>query len=105
MHASEPIDRVIEDPHTSPSCARGSSSCARRAPSPATPSGLPQNKSYTSYADIERPYVVWNVVATPEFSVTPHHWCFPVAGCVAYRGYFHEQAAREFAAAAAPPGL
>ena len=41
--------------------------------------------------------MVWNVVATPEFSVTPQHWCFPVAGCVAYRGYFHEQSAREFA--------
>ena len=42
--------------------------------------------------------MVWNVVATPEFSVHPQHWCFPVAGCVAYRGYFHERRAREFAA-------
>ena len=47
---------------------------------------------------------MWNVVAAPEFSVSPHHWCFPVAGCVAYRGYFHEQAAREFAAAAGRQG-
>jgi predicted aminopeptidase len=98
MHASEPIERVIEDPHTS-SELRARLILVREARAFASDSlGLPQNKSYTSYADIERPYVVWNVVATPEFSVTPHHWCFPVAGCVAYRGYFHEQAAREFAA-------
>jgi predicted aminopeptidase len=41
--------------------------------------------------------VVWNVVATPRFSVEPLRWCFPVAGCVAYRGYFSEQRARDFA--------
>ena len=65
---------------------------------PATALGCRDNQSYTTYADIGRPYVVWNVVATPEFSVSPQRWCFPVAGCVAYRGYFHEQAARKFAA-------
>jgi predicted aminopeptidase len=48
--------------------------------------------------------VVWNVVATPEFSVVPHHWCFPVAGCVAYRGYFHEASAVKFAAGMAARG-
>ena len=59
--------------------------------------GLPDNKSYRSYADIGRPFVVWNVVAAPEFSVHPRRWCFPVAGCVAYRGYFHKARARDFA--------
>ena len=42
--------------------------------------------------------MVWNVVATPEFSVRPRTWCFPIAGCVAYRGYFSEKDANEFAA-------
>jgi predicted aminopeptidase len=60
--------------------------------------GLPDNRSYRSYADIGRPYVVWNVIAAPEFSVEPRHWCFPFAGCVAYRGYFREGNARRFAA-------
>src|SRR4029453_12837620 len=59
--------------------------------------GLPDNKSYTSYADLKREFVVWNVVATPEFSVEPREWCFPIVGCVAYRGYFKEKKAREFA--------
>jgi predicted aminopeptidase len=53
--------------------------------------GLPDNGSYRSYADLGRPYATWNLFAAPEFSVEPQRWCFPVAGCVAYRGYFKEQ--------------
>ncbi|MEQ9563317.1 MAG: aminopeptidase, partial [Woeseiaceae bacterium] len=58
---------------------------------------LPDNDSYRSYADLERDFVVWNVVAAPEFSLEPKQWCYPVAGCVAYRGYFAEEAARKLA--------
>ena len=57
--------------------------------------GLPDNKSYRSYADIERDYVVWNVFAAPEFSMQPKTWCFPVAGCVSYRGYFSKDRAEQ----------
>ena len=60
---------------------------------------LPDNGSYRSYVDLGRPYVVWNVVAAPEFSVEARQWCFPIVGCVAYRGYFVERRARSFAAA------
>ena len=56
---------------------------------------LPDNDSYRSYADLERDYVVWNVFAAPEFELEPKTWCYPVAGCVAYRGYFNESAARD----------
>jgi len=55
---------------------------------------LPDNSSYRLYADLERPYAVWNVVAAPEFAMTPRTWCFVVVGCVAYRGYFDEKDAR-----------
>ena len=60
--------------------------------------GLPDNGSYRSYVDLGRRYVVWNVVAAEEFSVEPVSWCFLFAGCVSYRGYFDEQAARRFSA-------
>jgi predicted aminopeptidase len=66
--------------------------------------GLPDNASYRSWADIGRPFVVWSVVVVPEFAVQPREWCFPVAGCVAYRGYFRERAARAFAAGLARRG-
>jgi predicted aminopeptidase len=52
--------------------------------------GLPDNGSYRSYADLGRPYVLWNVFAAPEFSVEPVSSCFVLAGCVSYRGYFRE---------------
>lgn len=55
---------------------------------------LPDNDSYRDYADLERPYAVWNVFATPEFSMTGKTWCYPFSGCVAYRGYFDEARAR-----------
>ena len=58
---------------------------------------LPENGSYRSYVALETPYPVWNVVAAPELSLTPETWCFPIAGCVSYRGYFSEEAANEFA--------
>ena len=50
--------------------------------------GLPDNNSYKNYASLARPFVLWNVVATPELSLKPIQWCFPVAGCVSYRGYY-----------------
>lgn len=59
--------------------------------------GLPDNDSYRSYADVGRPFVVWNVFATDEFSIEPRRWCFPIAGCVVYRGYFEEQNAQGYA--------
>ncbi len=65
---------------------------------------LPDNGSYTRYADIGRAFVVWNVFAAPELSLKPRQWCFPVAGCVNYRGYFAEADAREEAARLAATG-
>lgn len=60
--------------------------------------GLPRSRSYGHYADLGRPYVVWNVFAAPELSLTPREWCYPVAGCTTYRGWFREERARAYAA-------
>jgi predicted aminopeptidase len=66
---------------------------------------LPDNRSYRRYADIGRPFVVWNVFAAREFSIEPVRWCFAFAGCVGYRGYFSREAAERFAAEQAKGGL
>jgi predicted aminopeptidase len=66
---------------------------------------LPNNDSYTSYVALDRSYVVWNVVAAPEFSVEPERWCFPFAGCVAYRGFFDRTVAERFERELAARGL
>lgn len=57
---------------------------------------LPSNGSYASFVEIDRDFVSWNVVAAPELSLVPLEWCFPVAGCVSYRGYFDEADAIEY---------
>ena len=58
---------------------------------------LPDDGSYRSYVDVGKPYVTWNVIAAPALSLQPKTWCFPVIGCVSYRGYFEESDAREYA--------
>jgi len=59
---------------------------------------LPDNASYRRYADLQRSAAVWNVVAAPELSLTLKTWCFPVVGCVGYRGYFGREGAEALAA-------
>ena len=59
--------------------------------------GLPDNNSYTRYADLKRQFVLWNVVATPELSMKLVNWCFPIAGCISYRGYYAKEDADRFA--------
>ena len=93
-----PLDSVIADPATSTSLRTQLESVRAARDFAVRELGLPDNASYRSYADIGRPYVVWNVIAAPEFSVEPQRWCFPFTGCVAYRGYFREANARRYAA-------
>lgn len=66
---------------------------------------LPDNDSYRSYVQLDHPFVVWALFATPEFSLRPRQWCFPVAGCVPYRGYFAARDARAFARTLREEGL
>ena len=95
----KPIASVVADPRTKPELRSRLEYVAAAREFASRELGLPDNKSYRSYADLGRPYVVWNVFAAKEFSVTPRRWCFPIAGCVVYRGYFSEQAAYDYAAA------
>jgi predicted aminopeptidase len=97
MHARRPIAKVIADPNTPPTVKARLAEVSAARDFATRELALPDNSSYRTYADVKRPYVVWNVVAAPEFSVEPKRWCFPIAGCVAYRGYFAEATARKFA--------
>ena len=98
MSKREPIARVIDQPST-PSALRAQLEAVASIRDFASRElGLPDNGSYRSYADVGGRYVVWNVVAAPEFSVDAKEWCYPIVGCVAYRGYFVEARARRFAA-------
>jgi predicted aminopeptidase len=99
-----PIDDVIDDPGT-PAEVRARLELVREARVFASDElQLPDNDSYTTYVALDRSFVVWNVFAAPEFSVEPKRWCFPVAGCVVYRGYFAEDDANEYAGRLAADG-
>jgi predicted aminopeptidase len=86
-----PIAEVIGDEDTAPELASRLELVREARDFAVAELALPDNDSYRSYADIERDYVVWNVFAAPEFSLRPKTWCFPVVGCVSYRGYFRKQ--------------
>jgi predicted aminopeptidase len=66
---------------------------------------LPVGRNYRTYVELQRPHVVWNVFAAPEFSLAPHTWCYPVAGCAPYRGYFTSESAERTAAMLAARGM
>lgn len=94
LQAARPVPDVLADPATSADLrARLEQAVsARRFASQSL--GLPNNGSYTQYADVNRPFVVWNVVATPELSLRTKASCFPVVGCLDYRGYYSDIDAR-----------
>jgi predicted aminopeptidase len=93
MRKREPLNEVIENPDTSPELAARLRLLDEARDYSISELGLPDNNSYRTYTELERDYVVWNVFAAPEFSLTPKQWCFPVAGCVSYRGYFSKDKA------------
>ena len=97
MRSARPLDSWLSDPHTTPQLRERLETARRIREFASRELALPENGSYTSYADLRRPYVVWNVFAAPRFSVEPKRECFPFTGCVSYRGFFSEDLARRHA--------
>jgi len=90
-----PISKVIEDSGSSAELKRQLAMVQEARQFAIDELLLPDNESYRTFVDLKRDYVVWNVIAAPEFSLLAKTWCYPIVGCVAYRGYFSEKAARK----------
>jgi len=105
MQRARPIDDWLADDSTAEPLKRKLSASQRMRAFAVRELHLPDNASYTRYADLGRGAVVWNVVATPELSLTLKTWCFPVMGCVGYRGYFDRAGADAMAASLRGEGL
>lgn len=105
LNARVPVSQVIADPASDPKLRAHLEQSQRARDFASQHLYLPDNQSYRLYADIGRPYVVWNVFVTPEFSLSPQNYCFPIAGCVAYRGYYQQGAARAEAALQRQQGM
>jgi predicted aminopeptidase len=94
----EPVAEVVADPRRDARLRERLAQAQQARAFASDRLGLPHNRSYTSYVELGRPYVTWNVFATAEFSVEPLTHCFPFAGCVAYLGYFERARAEREAA-------
>ncbi len=105
MAGARPIDRWLADPEVKGDLKLRLQRVREIREFAARELGLPDNGSYKSFARLERSFVMWNVVATPELSLTPQRWCFPVAGCVDYRGYYDHPSAQRFAEGLTAKGL
>jgi len=98
MASRVPVQSLIDTPDTPPELRAKLETVLRARRFASEELALPDNASYKHYIDVGRPEVGWNVFAAPEFSLKPLEWCFPIAGCVVYRGYSSEADARAFAA-------
>ncbi len=105
LQAREPIAELLESPTADPQLKQRLALAQQARDFASAQLALPDNDSYRLYADIQRPFVVWNVFATPEFSLSPELHCFPIAGCVAYRGFYSQGRARGAAAWLKQQGL
>lgn len=97
LSTRQPIEDVLAAPTTDPELQRKLTLVQDARQWAINALQLDAGNAYTDYVALDRPYVVWNVIAAPEFSITPMQWCFPIAGCVAYRGYFREADALAYA--------
>ena len=97
LRAARPIPEIVSDPSTAESLKQRLQRAERIRAFASSELALPENQSYRSYADLQRPFVVWNVFATPELSLELKQWCYPVVGCAGYRGYFERTMAEEAA--------
>ncbi len=105
MQAARPVDQWLAEP-AAPPVLKERLRLARRIRAFASRElGLPDNASYRRYADLQRAAVIWNVVAAPALSLELHTWCFPVAGCIGYRGYYEEAQAQAEAGRLRADGL
>ncbi len=98
MRGSRPIPEVIADPATKSEIRRKLVLAKAARAFAVSALSLPDNGSYTQYAALDRPFVLWNVFAADELSLKLKTWCFPVAGCIGYRGYYRQDDAKAFAA-------
>lgn len=97
MMKREDIQELIQDPKTSDALRTRLRLSQQVLAFARDQLDLPDNGSYRSFVKVEGPYVVWNVVATPPFSLVAKTWCYPIAGCASYRGYYHKPAAESYA--------
>ncbi|WP_165857430.1 aminopeptidase [Marinobacter sp. JSM 1782161] len=91
---SQPIDELLQDPETPEALRRKLELVQRLRVFARDDLALPVGDTFSDFVSLDQPYVVYNLMVAPEFSLTPRQWCYPFVGCQSYRGYFHLEDAR-----------
>jgi predicted aminopeptidase len=99
MAAAKPVEDWLADPQAPPELKQKLHKAQEIRAYASRELALPDNRSFTSYADLGRPAALWNSFATPELSLQLKTWCYPLFGCAGYRGYYDLAEAQQFAAA------
>ena len=105
MAKRQPIEEVVADPATERDLKQDLQVVMEARQLAKEVLHLPVADNFRTYVDIGRPYVVWNVVAAPAYSLAAYEWCYPVVGCLPYRGYFNKADAENFADSLRTNGL
>jgi len=105
LAARQPIDELLSRTDTDPGLRKRLERVRQIRRYAVESLKLPDSGSFSSYVDLHRPHVLWNVFATPELSLEAKRWCYPFFGCISYRSYFDQQQAETYAAELANQGL
>lgn len=101
---SKPVEKLLEDPGT-PADVKAKIRIVLDAKAFGEHElGLEPSKNYTTYYQVNQPAVAYNLTASPRFELTAHQWCFPIAGCLPYKGFFDLERARNEREAMAEKG-
>lgn len=92
----QPIDERIKTSNLKPDVSRKLGLILELREFARSELGLEPGKHYLDYVELDRRFVVWNVSATPEFSMNSMGWWYPFLGTLTYRGYFDESRARAY---------
>ena len=103
--ARERVEDLIADPATPPALGRALQTSVAVLAFAESELGIAADGRYRAYVALDRRAVVYNVFASPPYTLAPVQWCFPIAGCVSYRGYFSQADARAKAEALAAEGF
>ena len=97
LSRAQPLETVLQNPATDPQLVKRLRQAQQIRAYASDHLQLPDKASYTRYADLPRPYALWNLFVAEPLSMDAVAHCYPFFGCIAYKGYFDQASAEEAA--------
>jgi len=83
-----PVEEVLHDPHLTPQEQHKLHLILEARSFAITQLGMHESKSYTTFVQLDRPYVSYNLSAAAPDALKPYVWRFPIVGGMPYKGFF-----------------